>query len=64
MMICVGYVGAVGTSSATIPERLGTLTPLAMARELEHTFLHPPTLYNLVMYATKYASQSQENCVA
>ena len=29
---------------------------LAVARELEHPFLHPPTSHNPVMYATKYAS--------
>ena len=47
-----------------IPEGLGTLFHLAVARDIEHPFLRPPTTYNPVVYATKYALQSERDCIA
>ena len=47
-----------------IPEGLDTLFHLAVARDIEHPFLRPPTTYNLVVYATKYALQSDRDCIA
>ena len=46
-----------------IPEGLGTRFHLAVARDIEHPFLRPPTAYNLVVYATEYALQSEEDCI-
>ena len=47
-----------------IPEGLGTRFHLAVARDVEHPFLRPPTTYNPVVYATKYALQSERDCIA
>ena len=43
---------------------LGTIFHLAVARNVEHPFLRPPTTYNPVVYATKYALQSERDCIA
>ena len=47
-----------------IPEGLGTRFHLAVARDVEHPFLRPPTTYNPVVYASKYALQSERDCIA
>ena len=47
-----------------IPEGLGTRFHLAVARDIEHPFLRPPTSCNPVVYATKYALQSERACIA
>ena len=47
-----------------IPEGLGTRFHLAVARDIEHPFLRPPTTYNPVVYATQYALQSERDCIA
>ena len=47
-----------------IPEGLGTRCHLAVARDVEHPVLRPPTTYNPVVYATKYALQSERDCIA
>ena len=47
-----------------IPEGLGTLFHLAVARDIEHPFLRPRTTYNPVVNATKYALQSEQDCIA
>ena len=47
-----------------IPEGLGTIFHLAVARNVEHPFLRPPTTYNPVVYATEYAIQSVRDCIA
>ena len=47
-----------------IPEGLGTRFHLAVARDVEHPFLRPPTTYNPVVYATKYALQSERDYIA
>ena len=47
-----------------IPEGLGAGCRVAVARNVEHPFLRPPTMYNPVVYATKYALQSERNCIA
>ena len=43
---------------------LGTLFHLAVARDIGHPFLRPPTTYNPVVYATKYSLQSERDCIA
>ena len=47
-----------------IPEGLGTRFHLAVARDSERPFLRPPTTYNPAVYATKFALQSERNCIA
>ena len=47
-----------------IPEGLGTRFRLAVARDIEHPFLRPPTTYNPVVCAAKYALQSERDCIA
>ena len=47
-----------------IPEELGTRFHLAVARNVEYLFLRPPTMFNPVAYATRYALQSERDCIA
>ena len=47
-----------------IPEGLGTICHVAVARNVEHPFLRPPTMYNPVVCATEYALQSERDCIA
>ena len=47
-----------------IPKGLGTHFHPAVARDTEHLFLRPPTTYNPVAYATRYALQSERDCIA
>ena len=41
-----------------------TIFHFAVARNVEHPFLRPPTMYNPVVYAAKYALQSERDCIA
>ena len=48
-----------------IPVGLGTRTFIWPWLENSNTvFLHPPTSYNPVIFATKYALQAEQNCIA
>ena len=47
-----------------IPEGLGTHFHLAVARDIEHPFLRPPTTRSPVVYAARYALQSERDCIA
>ena len=59
------HVVTVWTKLGTISsEGLGTRFHLAVARDIEHPFLRPPTTYNPVVYATKYALQSERARIA
>ena len=42
-----------------VPEGLGTHFHFAVARDTEHLFLRPPTTYNPVVYATRYADVAE-----
>ena len=47
-----------------ILEGLGTILHVVVARNVEHPFLRHPTMYNPVVYSTKYALQSERDCIA
>ena len=60
----VSYPASAEGGSSAHSEGLGTLFHLAVARDTGHPFLRPPTTYNPVVYATKYALQSERDCIA
>ena len=43
---------------------LGTNCHVAVAHNVEHPFLRSPTMKKLVVYATRYALQSERDCIA